>query len=374
MSLGMLLLVLPIAWVDVRGVSVNRVVGGGLMGALALMTKPYFVVVSLIIGLISLVCLSWRVTLVYALITGVMIGGVLLAYAYLFPALWINAVLHHMAVVRFDPHYRSEQLRFFSHQTWPLLLSFALFLIVLSFCHIRDWRHRLRRVARDPAVLAVLCAGSIFYFKMSGHSGSALGHYLCHIFTPFFLVVWSKALWDVCRRMKAQASRALVALGACMLGLCVFLSHAWNRPLAFTSEERSAWELVRSYVRDSSLVLADPPTASLLIENNLPLVDSGQSEFFLTGVQPPEVIRWVVPDYSEKASSKVHALATRVSRSVRGGKYDTVLATQGYPQFLEIASDASSYETCATVELAMPMSSQRWTVRIYRRRGECRHG
>lgn len=374
MSLGTLLLLLPIAWVDVRGVTTKRVVIGGLMGGVAFMTKPYFVVLSLIMGLISLARLSWRATLLYSILTGGLLCGVLLSYAYLFPALWLNTVLHHMAVVRFDPQYRMEQVAFFTRQAWPLLCSCAVCWIVLSLRCFRERGIQLATVARDPAVLAAFCTGVLFYFKMSGHSGSALGHYLCHIFTPFFLVVWSKTLWSLCRHGEATTKRFLVAIGGCILGGSVFLSHAWNRPLTLTSEERRSWEVVRSYVRESSLVLADPPTVSLLIENKVPLVDSGQSEFFLTGGQPPEVIGWALPNYSDKATSRVRALATRVSRDARGGKYDTLIMSLGYPQMLSVENDASAYEACADAELAMPLSSQRWTVRIYRRRGECRHG
>jgi hypothetical protein len=374
-SLGTLLLVAPIAWIDVRGATVKRVVGGGLIGALAFMTKPYFIVVSVILGLVSLTRLSWRATLLYGVLTGVTLIGVFLAYAYLFPALWINTILHHMAVVRFDPQYRSEQVAFFARQTWPLLCSFVVFLIALSLRYCRETlRTTLTTVVRDPAVLAACLTGALFYFKMSGHSGSALGHYLCHIFTPFFLVVWSKALWGLCLRIEGEAARLSRALGALLLSGSVFLSHAWHRPLGLTSEERGAWELVRSYVRQSSLVLADPPSVSLLMENKVPIVDSGQSEFFLTGGATPEIIHWAVPDYADKATSKVNALATRVSRAVRQGKYDTLIATQGFPQFFDIPNYATLYEQCADAELAMPLSSQRWTVRIYRRRGECRHG
>ncbi|MEY4701829.1 MAG: hypothetical protein RL326_2016 [Pseudomonadota bacterium] len=374
MSLGTLLLVAPIAWIDVRGVTVKRVLGGGLLGALAFMTKPYFIVVSVIMGVVSLTSLSWRATILYGLLTGASFIGVLLCYAYLFPALWINTILHHMAVVRFDPQYRSEQVTFFVRQTWPLLCSFSVFLIALSLRYSRENLRSLTMIARDPAVLATCLTGALFYFKMSGHSGSALGHYLCHIFTPFFLVVWSKALWGLCRSMEGEASRLMPILGGVVVSGAVFLSHAWNRPVTLTSEERGAWELVRLYVRESSLVLADPPSVSLLMENKVPIVDSGQSEFFLTGGATPEMIRWAVPDYSDKATSKVNALATRISRAVRQGKYDTLIATQGYPQFLDIPNYATLYERCTDAELAMPLSSQRWTVRIYRRRGECRHG
>jgi hypothetical protein len=374
MSLGTLLLVAPIAWIDVRGVTVKRVLGGGLVGALAFITKPYFIVVSVIVGLVSLTRLTFRETFLYALLTGATLGGVLVAYAYMFPALWINTILHHMAVVRFDPRYRSEQIVFFARQTWPLFCSFALFLIVLGLRCFRDRGRQLVMVARDPAVLAASCTGAFFYFKMSGHSGSALGHYLCHIFTPFFLVVWCKALWSICLRMDGKTSRLSLALGGCLLSGSVFLSHAWNRPLTLTSEEKDAWELVRSYVSEGSLVFADPPSASLLMEKKVPIVDSGQSEFFLTGGGAPELIRWAVPDYLDKAISKVRGLATRVSRNARNGRYDTLIVTHGYPQILDLQKDASLYESCADAELAMPLSSQRWTVRIYRRRGECHHG
>jgi hypothetical protein len=374
MSLGTLLLMAPIAWMDVRGITIKRVVGGGLIGALAFMTKPYFIVLSMIIGVVSLTRLSWRATLLYGFLTAVTFFGVFLAYAYLFPALWINTILHHMAVVRFDPQYRSEQIAFFVRQTWPLLCSLALFVVALTLRCVRESGRELRAVVRDPATLAASCAGALFYFKMSGHSGSALGHYLCHIFTPFFLVVWCKALWSLCQRMEGHATRLSLALGGFLLSGSVFLSHAWNRPLRLTSEERGAWELVRSYVSESSLVFADPPAVSLLMENKLPLVDSGQSEFFLTGGATPEMIRLAVPDYSQKAVSKARALATRVSRDARSGRYDTLLVTLGYPQTLNLERDGSLYEGCADVELAMPLSSERWTVRVYRRRGECRHG
>lgn len=130
--------------------------------------------------------------------------------------------------------------------------------------------------------------------------------------------------------MEVEMSRLLISLGGGVLSLSVFFSHAWNRPLALTSEERSAWELVRSYIRGSSRVLADPPVVSLLIEQNVPLVDSGQSEFFLTGGQPPEIISWAVPNYSDKAVSRLGALATRVSRDARGEKRALIM-TLGYP-------------------------------------------
>lgn len=374
MSLGTLLLVTPIAWIDVRGVSVRRVMGGAFVGGLAFMTKPYFVVVSVIMGLVSLTHLSLRQTFLYGLLTAVTLTGVLFAYAYLFPALWMNTVLHHLAVVRFDPQYRSEQLAFFIRQTWPLLISLVFFLFVLGRRSARDRWRQLGMAARDPGVMAAVLAGLLFYFKMSGHSGSALGHYLCHIFTPFFLVVWCKALWSLLYRFPGEVSRLLLALGGVVLSVSVFLSHAWNRPLELSSEERRSWELVRSYVRESSLVLADPPSVSLLIANKLPLVDSGQSEFFLTGGTPPDVIRWAVPDYSDKAISRVRALATQISRGLRGGKYDTLIVTHGYPPLVDLQSEASRYEICSDSELAMPLSSERWTVRIYRRRGECQLG
>ena len=371
MALGTLLLITPLALLDVRGVTAARARYGAIFGALAFLTKPYFAIASGVVGIVTILRLSWREVLLYFMLLAVIFSTIIIAYARLFPALWVNAILHHVAVVRFDPSYRAVQMQAFMKETWPLLASFILLILYSACKRYRARSLRWREICGDPAVVAASCTWALFYFKMSGHSGSAVGHYIYHIFMPFFLVLWCKTLSNIYSERSSISGNLWTGIGTALLTSTILLTPAWQRSLRLTPEEQSAWEFVRENVRHSNQVVADPPLVSLLIEKSLPIFDSGQSEFFPSGGTPPKLLAWIAPDFRNKINNRVRGLAKRIKHGIQNGLFDTLIFSQGYPHFFETTIASERYERCQAVDLAMPLSSQRWTVDLFRRKGEC---
>ena len=378
MVLGMFFLILPLAIVDVYGASAKALYLGILAGVLGFLSKQYYLISSIWIALISLFKLRLKDFIICISLLLFALWLVFFCYTKFFPALFINTVLHHVVITRWEDEVLESQLRIFCNDNWLMLYSFVAALLIILVSRWQKIQNEKISWFVDPAWIGALGGFSLFYFKMGGHSGSAPTFYMYHVFGAFLLVVWAKVIFalnkiiqDKIKENIKHINRAFFILfSSGVILVSVIYSPGWRHSIVLTPQEENDWEAVRKIVRNSRNVLNGPFVTSFLIENNLPIYDSGQSEYFPTGAAAPAALK-DLSRYSGRIKKTMLRYQNKIKKDLDEAKFDTLVLSPEYPTYGSDSSLHARYELCRSFNLAMPQTSQNWRAEIYKRTGEC---
>ena len=213
---------------------------------------------------------------------------------------------------------------------------------------------------------------------MGGHSGSAPTFYMYHIFGPFLLVVWAKTLFALFTLTQGELTNSVRAIlrsyfafiaGGIVL-ISVLYSPGWKQQISITAEETNEWEDIRKIVAKSNFVLNSSLVTSFLIENNLPIFDSGQSEYFTSGSTAPQALK-DISIYSQDIEKISHRFDRKINSDLKKAKFDTIILSPGYSMISLDGRPHEKYQYCKSFSLVMPQTSQKWKADLYRRVGNC---
>ena len=266
-----------------------------IFGLLAFHTKTYFVLAPAMVGLYLFLFRSKKTGLLYS--SG-FLGIFILSFPlviYFFPAYYDSIYFTHIGTTYPSfPQHRFKQLEdfFFSNRyilqgfisiacigtlifLWKWIIKWGIKSLEISYS--RKWIRDFKKPVIDfdkPAMafsLFGLLAFLAFYFRLGLHTGAGQASYLNHISYPFFLLLLPIA-------MNSGIQFRLII----QLFIALQLSLLWipsSPKKNFNYLENQMGE-IENLILSKGEVLNSPSVASIIVNNNLPLYENGQSLYF----------------------------------------------------------------------------------------------
>lgn len=200
----------------------------------------------------------------------------------------------------------------------------------------------------SPLALFILsaCVVAVLLYLKLGRNRGANYTYYCQLLVPIALVV----VFTLLARLRRV--RALIVLA--LIPTVLLTGQANVAELANGPADSSAWAHLAQVMATRHNVLSAPVLTGLLIQNQLPVYDSGSSEFFQFGYD---------------AQHDISALYKRYQSMLRIGIYlrafDMVVSSQSLSLMFDREDLTLTYRPMETVSLRMPYTSQTWELVLW---------
>ncbi|HEY9299131.1 MAG TPA: hypothetical protein VIQ31_22790, partial [Phormidium sp.] len=222
--------------------------------------------------------------------------------------------------------------------------------IAQSF-NLSNFKEPLIKANIDLFTLALLASLVLFYLKLGQHTGNWLA-YLYHLVSPFLVIIAFRLA------NKLDKSSLILLLGIIALNLYL----VYPQPLFKGQESYQQWQNLRTLISRHENVFNSPAIASILIEQDKKVYDSGQSEYFVLGAKR-KIFNIELPT-DNRIKQRVEKYRQEIADSVQNQEFDLVVLTQGYSEFVSetLVSKCYNYQGEVTVN----MLAQTWKLDVWR--------
>lgn len=280
-ALGQLFFLLTIFIPWLNKFSTRSLIVSALCGIIGFYTKPYFVLGIALVAMYVFLFVSKKSALVYALgILPVLILTVMVVNK-VFEAYFLNVIFSHWADTNSIFSYMVQQSVKFARDYWAFLVIALVSILYIVFADPQEWieprveifqlGHPFIQPGLDFNLFCILICAGLIYFSLGRHNGTIQAYYY-QLLTPFLVIL----VFGVIQKHKTIHGIALLLIA---VNLC---THAFeNLKPDFVSYDVTAWETVSRYLDKNSNPLNDPCTTFLQIDKGIPVLNSGQTEYFL---------------------------------------------------------------------------------------------
>lgn len=375
-SVGFFLFLLSVFIVYLMQYSTLSLIISAILGVAAFYTKPYFVLSVPYIALYLFLFVSKKRAILYGIVAFLLFLGTAYFVNGIFETYFLNTLFNHVNVATNDVPHLQMQLEFFLifYSGIFLILLASLLLFVFDKFPDAPWRNLKFETVRDevtkrinvfhfdkpliaidfPLTLFCLMLSSLlFYFKLGRHHGNIMT-YAYHLVTPFFLIYVFRMIDSPLKKpdlVKRRENYGYVLLMPCVL-LSLYLlytsaSYLKDSPEWLASEE---WHQIEQITQSHQNVMNSPIIVYLLVEQNKPVYDTGQTEFFQESHYPFGWLDAVFPS-NDEISARWDEYAASIQNSVLKKEFDAIIleAPEEYSflqGFQENYSRTNTFEIC----------------------------
>jgi len=342
-----------------------------ILGLLGFISKPYFVLSIPYLCIYIFLFKSQKKSILYGLLSllaTIFTCGIL---NHLFPSYFDNTFFGYLnqklAGSGFD--YAVYQINTYIFENLSIVTIFIFFADIFTKENLLNFpRVRVRRkfpekinsskinrpLIKANVDLFTFCfAASLFLFvlKLGQHSGTWLV-YLYHLVSPFMIIL----AFRLADKLEKKAVIALMFL----VSLNLFFVYPESRLKG--KETYQQWENLKSLVAPHKNVLNSPAIASILMEQNKKVYDSGQSEYFVLGAKR-KIFNIELPR-DNKIEQRVRQYQQEIADSVKARKFNLVVLTKNYLEFISesLLKKCYNYQGKVTVN----MLAQTWELDVWR--------
>lgn len=358
-------------------------IASGLIGILAFLTKPYFVLsIGIVAGYVFFFVSKKKGSLYILSVVGSLIL-VLYIINTRFECYFLDVVLNNVSNSRLSVFRMVQQLMLFVEIFLPCILilffavdsSFAARLFSKQSGSLRE--HRLLNIAdlNQPLINSQMSYFGFFLectlivvIVLLGRHGGAYMTYFFQLITPGLILV-------IFQRTDILREKAVIAVPLILINLSIICF--WTLyPNKLLPSQRAEWEKLYRYIASSNSILNSPVLVPEMIYLGMMPVDSGQSEYFF--YNRPYAHNLFAPDYEDVLGQGEKYLES-VRVEVQNQSYDYVIVTAGQDPnhnsgfvvsremlspFAERSVIDQFYEQVEFINIAMPQTGQYWIVEV----------
>ncbi|MGA9381847.1 MAG: hypothetical protein WBV73_24065 [Phormidium sp.] len=197
----------------------------------------------------------------------------------------------------------------------------------------------------------LLASLALFYLKLGQYTGTWL-NYIYHLISPFVVIVAFK----LANKLNKNAVILLLAI------IAINIFFIQPEVLLNTQKDYQQWQNLRSLISRHENVFNSPAIASILVEQNKKVYDSGHSEYFGLG-QKREIFNIELPS-NNMIQQRFEDYQQEIANSVLNQKFDLVVLTKRYSEFVSetLVKKCYNYQGEVTVK----MLTQIWKLDVWR--------
>jgi hypothetical protein len=347
-----------------------------ILGILAFLIKPYCILGSAFVVLYVLVFKSKLDGFKYGVYATLGFLSTMALMNFLGESYINNTFLIHINVASKSAEFLYRQLGTYAQVNAPLLALLVLGSIVglvqmgsqrvplltrPKFQIFQPWQAPLIDYNMGLFPWCALMYFGIFYISMGRHTGNWMV-YLYQLLSPFLLLTLAmvaKTLYtegNVTRRLITQGlASLLIVLNVASVSSAEFLP-------GLPKDYQKTWQTLSGIVGQHRKIFNSPAIVSLLIQQSKPVYDSGQSEFFIAGMERKATLSTVFP-VNPAIAQRNNAYLNQIEQDVINHQYDLVVLTHNLSPILPPAFLEQYYTYAGSIKAPMP--SQTWLLNIY---------
>jgi hypothetical protein len=377
-SMGVFLMVLSVILPFRFRYSDRSLIASIILGILAFLTKPYFILGLAFVITYVFVFQSKGKGLRWAVYATLGFLGAMATMNAWGETYINNTFLIHVNVASKSADFLYKQLNTYAQCNLgllSLLLVGGAFLLWRERSHLQlNLKPQLTKLDRplfqwDMGLFpwCSLLAFTIFYVSMGRHTGNWMV-YLHQLFSPFLLLslaMLGKQLY----KDRASLRRLLLqglASGLMLLNVAGVASAEFLPGLP--KDYVASWQNLSAIVGQHQRVFNSPAIASLLLQQGKPVPDSGQSQYFINGMERKAKLSSFFPS-SNAMVDRNNAYLNQVEQAVTKHQYDLVIITQSRSPILPEDFLSQHYTYSGSIHAPMPpapfIGPRNWLLDVY---------
>jgi hypothetical protein len=323
-----------------------------LFGIAAFYTKPYFVLSIPYLILYLFLFVSKKKAILYASLTALLLTVTAFIINGIFETYFVNTFFNHVNVATNDWGRLKVQLELFSIFNSGIILIFIVYALLVLFdkvrsgaleslkletikkeltkrIDIRSYDKPFLEFAFPFSLYCFLLSFGIFYFKLGRHVGNMMT-YAYHLITPFF-VIYVYSLFNVplqnAHLSKYRDNYNYVLRIPCIL-ISLYLLYTSTSYLKASPEwnDIEDWQRVEEITLSYKNIMNSQVLVPFLLEQNKPVYDTGQTEFFQYSHYPFEWLNGFFPSNAE-ISLRWSIYESSIRQGVSEQKFDAIIVT-----------------------------------------------
>ena len=222
----------------------------------------------------------------------------------------------------------------------------------------------------------------IFFARMGHHRGNWL-IYIHQLISPFLIILIFKFVDEKWRSPLVLSSQSLklslisiskiilnsilhnfyrlVFSSLIVLNLFTLTTNDFLYDFRYGTEE---WLILRNLVAEHKNIFNSPAIASLLVEQNKPVYDSGLSEYFDDGVKSRKVLGIPFPT-DQKSREHLKKFKNQLDESIKTKQFDLIVLTNNYSPFVSENLIEQYYQKKRTLTSPMLFTLQNYDLNVW---------
>jgi hypothetical protein len=229
---------------------------------------------------------------------------------------------------------------------------------------LRDWDAPLLPWNMGLFPWCSLLAFAIFYLSMGRHTGNWMV-YLHQLLSPFLLLSLATVKIDAnsgTRRLILQGlASGLIALNVASVSSSAFLP-------GLPQDYVASWQTLSTIVSQHQRIFNSPAIASLLLQQGKAVPDSGQSQYFINGMERQAKLSSLFPP-NKAIVDRNNAYLNQIEQAVTQRQYDLVIITQRRSPILPEAFLTQHYAYAGSIHAPMLpapfIGARNWPLDVY---------
>lgn len=323
-----------------------------ILGVMAFYTKPYFVLSIPYLTAYLFFFVSKKKAIIYGSLGLVLLGVTVLIVNRVFETYFVNTFFNHINVATNELQQLQLQLEFF------IMYNAGIFIILLTYTAIsildNRWEFSLRKITfpamrrelatrlnlvdqEQPLIrvtfpfslFCLLFSFGLFYFKLGRHVGNLMT-YAYHLMTPFLLVYSYSFLNTPLRNDRWVKHRnrynQWLFIPCVLISLSLLYSSASYLKNSPEWTDVEDWQQLERLTFSYDHILNSQVLVSLLLDQNKPVYDTGQTEFFQYSHYSSNWLEgWLIPNID--VSMQWAAYEKSINLAVRQEEFDAIIVT-----------------------------------------------
>jgi hypothetical protein len=153
----------------------------------------------------------------------------------------------------------------------------------------------------------------------------------------------------------------LVFSSLILLNLFTLTANDFLYDFRYGTEE---WLILRNLVAEHKNIFNSPAIASLLVEQNKPVYDSGLSEYFNDGVKSHKVLGIPFPT-DQKSREHLKNFKNQLDESIKTKQFDLIVLTNNYSPFVSENLIEQYYQKKRTLTSPMLFTLQNYDLNVW---------
>ena len=358
---GLFLLLLSVFIPYSHSFSLRSLALSAIIGLISFYTKPYFLISIPIIASYLFLFISKKKSLIFSGISIVIFLISVFIVNHFYETYFYNVVYVHTQIVSDQISHAIRQLYQFLLAYFPLIIAGILILfsektscedgVASAFnewkksmqFNLLDFPEPLIKPKTDMVGYFLLCSTLAIFLALGRHIGNYMV-YLFQLMTPFLIVL------ILGRLTPANPYRNLILLFLVVNIISFRADYILNI-------DQSDWQKAEEYIKSSHKVLNSPPLTSILLKENKPIIDSGQTQYFFVPLD--YISNYFLPN-SAAIKDIQNNYKQAVQSEIRNQIYDYVMISTWDSPFTDFDVLNESYQLFDTLYLPMPQSNQSW--------------
>lgn len=344
-SIGLFFFLLGLYIAYVNDFSRKSLVLAYTIGILGVLAKTYYLLLYLFILAYLYLFRSFRRGLEQTIIVIVLIAAVFIIVDKIFPVYWTNTFFSALNSIAYTSWYFRRQLSLFF-----LIYAGVFISLLIGFSR----RKKDGKTKPDFFNFCIVASSFVFIVKLGGNAGASHSYYF-ELISPFLLPYVGELL--------SKTSTKKNVLGHALITLNIFaLIYFFYMP--FNKNDYSAeWKNARKLIASHTNIIAPNALATLIMEENKTLYDSGNTEFFKYGWERKGFYKYFLKqDLRSKQINEDYQ--NKIDDMVANQKFDLILT---YSPLTDEVKASKRYKNTGTLVLHAPFGGNKltWEMKIW---------